>query len=496
MSFPHVQKSPLRFYPDKARTITKRFIPTAEKQPNGTSRLDRILARVLALTEAQVQRQLRFTLERFSKRHRKFRTILEANFVAVVHAIEHPETLSDERRQLIGAYFTHEYSVEAAALSNPSMILSPDQSGLEEGNVRIVVSFRSIGEGHLSSIQFRAGVIDGDGRITMNEAEPHLVTARHRAPPFYVKEIFRQKLVELRVHGDIAASVLDSLSKEFTMEELDVEIAKVNCQEDTSSEASRATRALHWLAASNYESSFDESSDISERILFPAGPTESSGMEDARFVRFFDDDGSQTYFATYTAYDGYQILPQLIETKDLLNFRIATLNGACAKNKGIALFPRKINGRYAALSRLDNENNYFMTSNNVRFWHEAQIIQRPSQPWGLTHIGNCGSPLETEAGWLVITHEVGPMRQYALGAILLDLEDPTKVVGCLQDPLLEPDENEREGYVPNVVYSCGSVLVGKRLVVPYGFSDSGAGIVTFDLDELLAELTSSPAAVA
>jgi predicted GH43/DUF377 family glycosyl hydrolase len=218
-------------------------------------------------------------------------------------------------------------------------------------------------------------------------------------------------------------------------------------------------------------------------------------MEDARFVRFLDDDGSTTYFATYTAYDGYQILPQLIETKDLLSFRIATLNGACAKNKGIALFPRKLNGRYAALGRLDNENNYFMTSDDVRFWHEAHVFQRPTQPWGLTHIGNCGSPLETEAGWLVITHEVGPMRQYALGAILLDLEDPTKAIGCLQEPLLEPDEYEREGYVPNVVYSCGSMILGRRLVVPYGFSDSGAGIATFDLDKLLAELSSCPRAL-
>jgi predicted GH43/DUF377 family glycosyl hydrolase len=320
------------------------------------------------------------------------------------------------------------------------------------------------------------------------------ITARHRSAR-YVKQIFREKLIELRVHGGIAAAVLEPLTEKFTMDELNAEIQKVNLNEDAASEASRATRALHWLAASNYESSFPESSQLSERVIFPAGPTESSGMEDARFVRFTDDDGSVTYFATYTAYDGYQILPQLIESKDLLTFRIATLNGVSARNKGIALFPRKINGRYVALARLDNENNFVMLSDDVRFWHDAQLIQRPTHSWEITHIGNCGSPLETDAGWLVITHGVGAMRQYSLGAILLDRDDPTRVIGSLREPLLEPNEEEREGYVPNVVYSCGSMICGGRLILPYGFSDSGAGIATLDLGDLLEELTSSRCAM-
>lgn len=483
-----VERTPTRFYPDKTRTITKRFVPTGGEQEDGTTRLSRILGRILALDEEQVRTELQQTLHRFKERHRDFLTTLETNFVAVVHSIERPEDLSDERRLLIGAYFTHEYSIEAAALSNPSVVLSPDQSGLPPGQVRVVLSFRSIGEGHISSIEFRTGVIDASGPIVIDEPGPYPTTARHRSP-LYLKELFREKLKELRVFSDVAAAVLERLPDEFSMVELNLEIERANDRANPDAEVSRATRTLHWLAASNYESSFSEESLISERILFPSGPTESNGMEDARFVRFINEDGSVTYFATYTAYDGFEILPQLIETKDFLNFRIATLNGACARNKGIALFPRKVGGRYAALARLDNENNFFMTSEDVRFWHESEIIQRPRQAWELTHIGNCGSPLETEAGWLVITHGVGAMRQYALGAILLDLADPRKVIGSLKQPLLEPTEDERDGYVPNVVYSCGSMITGGRLIIPFGISDSGAGIATVDLRDLLSELT-------
>jgi predicted GH43/DUF377 family glycosyl hydrolase len=212
-------------------------------------------------------------------------------------------------------------------------------------------------------------------------------------------------------------------------------------------------------------------------------------MEDARFVRFTYDDDYVTYFATYTAFDGYQILPQLIETRDFVSFRIATLNGASARNKGMALFPRMLAGRFAALSRVDNENNYLMWSDNVHFWHESEKIQIPERPWELTQIGNCGSPLETESGWLVITHGVGPLREYVLGAILLDKEDPARVIGHLKEPLLVPADDERDGYVPNVVYSCGSMISGALLVLPYGFSDVGARIATVRLEDLLARLT-------
>lgn len=483
-----VERTSARLYLDKSRTITKQFLPSGDQQEDGSTRFDRILARILALNEAEVQKTLSQTQTRFTKRHSDFRSVLESSFAAVAPLIKGGGDLSTEQRLLIGAYFTHEYSIEAAALSNPSIFSAPDQGGLKPGEERVVLSLRSIGEGHISSIEFRTGVVTLDGTVSIDTPSPHAVTGRRR-PTTYLKSIFKEKLVELRVYGEIGAAVLDPLGDEFNLDELNTEIERVNHRQDLTPEVSRETRALHWLAMSNYESTFSQETQISERTLFPSGPTESSGMEDARFVRFTHEDGRVTYFATYTAYDGFQILPQLIETTDLLNFSVATLNGACARNKGIALFPRKIGGRYAALSRLDNENNFFMTSKNVRFWHESKIIQRPQRPWELVHLGNCGSPLETEAGWLVITHGVGPMRQYALGAILLDLDDPTQVIGSLREPLLEPAEDERDGYVPNVVYSCGSIIVGERLILPYGFSDSGTAVATILVSDLLAELT-------
>lgn len=488
MTTVQLERTPAKLHPDKTRTIVKRFIPAGGAAEDGTTRLQRLLARILGLEESEIQTALTETLGRFSHRHRNFSSHLESHFAVVAHEVPGAETLSKERRLLIGAYLTHEYSLEAAALSNPSIVLAPDQSGIPPGAARIVLSLRSIGEGHVSSIEFRTGMIDENGAVAVDAPGPFPVTARPRSAR-YVKYIFREKLKELQVYSDTAATVLEPLGEEFSMDELNARIDEVNRSDIPNPEMGHATHALHWLAASNYEISFSRETHLSERVLFPAAPIESSGMEDARFVRFTNDDASVTYYATYTAYDGYQILPQLIETTDLLNFRIATLNGHCARNKGIALFPRKLNGKYAALARLDNENNFFMTSDDVRFWHQSEVIQRPSRPWELTHIGNCGSPLETEAGWLVITHGVGAMRQYGLGAILLDLNDPTKVIGSLREPLLEPDENEREGYVPNVVYSCGSLITGGRLILPYGFSDSGTAIASLEVNDLLTELT-------
>jgi predicted GH43/DUF377 family glycosyl hydrolase len=283
--------------------------------------------------------------------------------------------------------------------------------------------------------------------------------------------------------------VLDPLPPQFTLEQLEAAIADLDRHGVDRAVAYETTRIIHWVAASNYTIEFAEGSRISERVIFPSGPAESQGMEDARFVRFSHDDGSVLYFAIYTAFDGYQILPQLIETADFRTFRVATLNGEAATNKGMALFPRMVGGRYAALSRQDNESNYLMFSDDVRAWHDPIRIQQPEQPWELMQLGNCGSPLETDAGWLVITHGVGPLRRYALGAILLDLEDPRRVIGHLAEPLLVPNEDERDGYVPNVVYSCGSMIHGGELVIPYGFSDLGSGIAAIPLGDILDRLT-------
>lgn len=483
-----VSKTDLCFVPDPSRVVAKFFTPGAAPSAGGGSRVERILSRIQALPESVVASTLKGVQQRFASRHADLSSTFEASFAAVARYVERPDELSDERRLLIGAYFTHEYSIEAAALSNPSMVAAPDQEGLAAGEQRFVVSLRSIGEGHISSIQFRSGVIDAGGRIAMDEPGPYVTAASHRAP-VYEKVFFRSKLAELDSLNEIGVRVLDSLSEQFTLDQLEAAIRDIDREWEGTPGAAQVTRTIHWLASSNYESSFAVDSNISERILFPAGPTESHGMEDARFVRFTYEDGRATYFATYTAFDGYQILPQLIETADFVSFRIATLNGACARNKGIALFPRMIDGSYAALSRLDNENNFLMRTDNIRFWSHSEKIQGPKQPWELTQIGNCGSPLETEAGWLVITHGVGPLREYALGAILLEKRDPTRVIGQLDEPLLTAAGDERDGYVPNVVYSCGSMISGDLLVLPYGFSDVGTRIVTVPLDDLLTRLT-------
>ena len=490
MSPVEVTRTSVRLLPDPTRVITKRFGVGGGVSVAGSQRIQRIVARILALPETEVITALQRTWERFATRHRDLRAVFQSNYSAAMGDSGEAMGISPERRLLIGAYFTNEYSVEASALSNPSVVLAPNQDGLTPGATRFVMSLRAIGEGHISSIEFRTGVIDAAGEIEMEATAGYVDTARHHAP-VYEKELFHGKLVELRAYTDLAAAVLDGLPERFTLGQLEARIRKVDHAHVAGADAARATRTLHWLASSNYESSFDPASRLCERILFPAGPTESNGMEDARFVRFIREDLSATYYATYTAFDGYQILPQLIETDDFLTFRTATLNGDCAKNKGIALFPRKVNGRYAALARLDNENNFLMWSNNVRFWHESHLLQQPKVSWEITQLGNCGAPLETEAGWLVITHGVGMVRQYSLGAILLDKEDPQRVIGHLAEPLLEAASDERDGYVPNVVYSCGSMIVGPRLVVPYGYSDVGTRIATVRLDDLLGALTSS-----
>jgi len=485
-----ITRTNLRFRPDARRVITRPFIPGDDVTAAARSRAHGIIGRILDLQEAAVVSTLALTRQRFSGRHADLESVFEQHFALVMHHVEHPNTLSLERRQLIGAYFTSEYSVDAAALSNPSLVPAPDQTGVAAGACRFVMSLRAIGEGHVSSIQFRTGVIDAGGEITMEPTGEHLKTATRRAPLFD-KPTFQTKLAEIHSFTPTTADVLEGIPEHFTLLELEVALRRVELASGGDQAALKATRTMHWLASSNYQSSFEPTSSLSERVLFPASPTESHGMEDARFVRFVADDGAVTYYASYSAYDGYQVLPQLIETTDFLHFRVATLNGPCAINKGIALFPRKLDGRFVALARLDNENNHIIRSDSVHFWFERETLQSPESPWELVQLGNCGSPLETEAGWLVITHGVGPLRQYVLGALLLDARDPSRILGRLREPLLGPADDERDGYTPNVVYSCGSMIVGDRLVLPYGFSDVGARIATLRVSDLLTELLQS-----
>jgi predicted GH43/DUF377 family glycosyl hydrolase len=347
------------------------------------------------------------------------------------------------------------------------------------------MSVRGVGEGHISSIGFRSGVIDERCEIAFDEISTFAMTG-HRKRPEYEKYLFGLKLAEMGADGAVAAKVLEPLGERFSFDELERSLTHLEEKRlFPEAVADDTAKIIHLLASSNYLAVFPRDTPVSERVLFPAGPKESQGMEDARFVRFVHDDGSVMYYATYTAFDGLEVLPQLIETADFVSFRVATLNGRYAQNKGMALFPRLIDGKYVMLARSDRENTYLMRSDNVRFWNETQMLRAPQQPWELIQIGNCGSPIETEAGWLVLTHGVGPMRRYAIGAMLLDLNDPGRVIGQLAEPLMVPEEDEREGYVPNVLYSCGSMVHGGQLILPYGFSDDGIKIATIRLPGLL-----------
>jgi predicted GH43/DUF377 family glycosyl hydrolase len=483
-----VTRSAVRVLPDPNRVITKPFVPTDETHTGAAeTRVARIIRRILAMPVAEAMETLTDLRRRFERRHADLDEVFLRGYLAVDHAIADSAELPAEVRLLIGAYFSHEYAIEAAALTNPSIVPAPDQTGVPDGSLRVLVSLRAVGEGHVSSIEFRTGLLGPTGDIDL-DAPGEPMTGRRRSATFE-KALFAAKLDEMGAADEVVAHTLDRLEDRFTMASLEEAIAGLNRDGDPFVAAQHAGKVMHWLAMSNYETTFPPESDLSQRVLFPVGPAESHGMEDARMVRFEAPDGAVTYYATYTAYDGFNILPQLIESTDLLTFRVATLNGSAARNKGMAIFPRLVGERYAALARSDGESNYLMLSDHIRFWHDAELIQLPARPWELMQIGNAGAPIETDAGWLVVTHAVGPMRQYSLGAILLDLDEPAKVLGHLRDPLLEPDDDERDGYVPNVVYSCGSILHHGRLVMAYGASDTSTRFASVELDALLAELT-------
>jgi len=483
-----VTRTPHRLLPDPKRVIAKPFLLVTDVLANGESRLKSVLDRIVAVPEEQVPAMLEEILRHFSPRHRDFEGMLDDYFGVISQHLHYSEPLTRERRLLISAYCSHEYSIEGAALCNPSIVPAPDQSGLQKGSSRFIMSLRAIAEGHISSIEFRSLVIEQDGGITFDPLNPFAYTGRRLPNPSYHKEVFESKLSELGFDNPVSRWVLDRLADRFSMQDIVGVIAQARIQDVPLPLKRETIEVIHWLATSNYDVVFSPSSAISERVIFPDSPTESNGMEDARFVHFVDDDGSKCYYATYTAYDGHDTLPQLIETRDFRQFKVRTLNGTGAQNKGMALFPRRIAGKFAMLSRHDGESLYFMTSDKIRFWHDAETLRMPRRHWEMIQIGNCGSPIETEAGWLVLTHGVGPMRTYAIGAMLLDLEDPRRVVGELPGPLLAPETDEREGYVPNVVYTCGGCLHNGQLILPYGFSDVGIRIATVPLDELLARL--------
>ena len=481
-----LRRHEITLLPESARVIIRPFIP------GEIHRIITIIGRALALTDQEVTKELDAVREEFDSRHFDIEGLLKIHFEKVQHHVFTQRSLSRDRQLLIGALFSGEYALESAAIFNPSIVAHPDQGGVAPGALRFVMSLRATGEGHISSIEFRSGILAADGSIAFDPVSRFVTVPEIVPNPTYRKRRFVIKLAEMGFDDDHAAAVMAPLGDSFTRIDLNKSVGTVRHEaQPATRDLKRTLECLQWLADSNYELRFSNKIAMSERIIFPVSPNETNGIEDARFVRFVDDDGTVMYYATYTAYNGRAILPQLIETEDFLHFRILTLNGSAVQNKGMALFPRRIGGRYAMLSRQDDENLFIMFSDNPHHWSDPQIILRPSEMWESVKIGNCGSPIETEAGWIVITHGVGPMRKYCIGAVLLDLHDPTQVIGRLNRPLLAPEGNEREGYVPNVVYSCGSLLHGRELILPYAMSDKASAIVSMSVDELLKALLAS-----
>jgi predicted GH43/DUF377 family glycosyl hydrolase len=421
-----LNRQALYLRPDPARVIVRPFKPATEPRdlnPTDKTRANHIVERVLALDSEAAASQLADVLENFLGRHRNLLETFEARADEMEGALAAHGTFSKIQRQLIGAYFLNEYSFEASALFNPSIVPHPDQSGMAKGALRFVLSLRAVGEGHVSSLTFRAGTIGADGSLSVDP------TARLASSP--------------RIGYRISGPVGD-----------DVEVI------------------------------FNPDEDISERIIFPVTESQSHGIEDARFVEF-SDGGRKTYYATYTAYSGTAIRSELIETSDFMSFRMTPLQGAAARNKGMALFPRRIDGKYAMIARQDNENLYLIYSSDLYRWDGGAAILKPQFPWEFVQIGNCGSPIELDEGWLLLTHGVGPVRKYSIGAALLDKNDPSKVLARSREPLLRPEPSEREGYVPNVVYTCGAMRHNDQIILPYAVSDTFSNFATIKISSLM-----------
>lgn len=413
----NVKRTGIIIKPDQTKVILRPF------EPGNKTRIKKIIDRVIKLSDTAVVREYAQVKELFSPRHKRMEQFFEKRFDEVKKYHEGLETITHEKKLLIGAYFSNEYSLEHSALFNPSMVWHPDQTNIPADKKRFIISLRATGEGHISSLVFRSGTIDSNNNIELDHVS-------HFAEMPQIK-IFADEL---------------------------------------------------------YEAKFNPEDEISERTLFPQLPSESNGIEDARFVCFVDEKNVETYYATYCAYDGHNISTQLLQTKDFLNFTIGKMSGAEIQNKGMALFPRKINGKFAMLSRQDNENNFIMFSDDVYKWESKQLLMEPEYPWEFFQIGNCGSPIETEKGWLCFSHGVGVTRKYSVGAFLLDKDDPTKLIGRLSEPLLESNEDERNGYVPNVVYTCGGVINGNDVVFPYAMSDYASSFAVVGLNELLDKM--------
>ena len=478
----NVTRLPIRLSGDDRRVIVRPFLM-------GASRVKTVLDRVSELPEGELEGLLANVYKDYGSRHKELPKTLEENFHTAAGLIGFRDDWSHQRRLLAGSYFTMEYSIDSAALFNPSIVPHPDQTGVADGATRFVMSLRATGEGHVSSVVFRTGTINRDGSVTIDPQPTMIHRARLAPDRIYEKALFRRKLSEVGCHEKVADTVLGYVGDNFSMQHLADAVEKSHRQVLNIGGSRDAMKTMQWLASSNYTIKLAADAPLSELVIFPMSDDESRGIEDLRLVRFVEDDGSIHYYGTYTAYNGVRTLPMMIHTRDFHRIEVHSLNGPGAANKGIALFPRKINGKYVVCSRIDGENLYIAESESPYFWGDSRRLITPKFPWEIMQIGNCGSPIETEAGWLLLTHGVGPVRTYAIGAMLLDLNDPYKVIGHLREPLITPLANEREGYVPNVVYTCGAMIHAGQLYVPFALADKATSLAVVDVKELLDQLT-------
>ncbi len=476
-----VKRQPTKVYPDPKRVIARFFY-------TGDERAREVISNVMKLDDKEVYEMVSPLLQEFSKRHRNITKILLKHSKKVRFMLEQLEVdfkaLSDFRKYLIGSYFTHEYSIESAAFFNPSIVEDPDQTNLVEGEKRVILSFRAVGEGHISSVVFRRALLDRNNMVHVLPAGNYIDEADVIKNAIYNKRLFLKKAADALISMQVIADVNARLGDKFEYAELRKIVLDIR-EEKLEPVDQLEYEKLLWLSDTYHEICFSKDTDISDRVIFPISEFERKGIEDARFVKFQNEDGSVMYYATYTAFDGTFIIPKLLQTNDFYNFKVSPLHGKGAQNKNLALFPKKIKGKYAMMSRIDGRNNYLMYSDRITVWDQPIRLQEPLFPWEFIQIGNCGSPIETEEGWLVITHGVGPMRRYCLGASLLDLEDPSIEIGRLREPLLVPYPEEREGYVPNVLYSCGAIINNNELLLPYGLSDYCSSFATVELKHLL-----------
>jgi predicted GH43/DUF377 family glycosyl hydrolase len=477
-----VQRRPERLASDDRRVIP-RYLAFGHPP-----RIRSILRRIRRIPRKHIPALLIEVMGSYSTRHRDLEAAFRAHFEEASGHARGLADLSEDYKLLIGAYFTMEYSIESAALFNPSIVLHPDQSELQAGSARFLMSLRATGEGHVSSIVFRRGVVDSHGEISFDPPPRYAYSARPVPDKQLDKKLYLRKLHEYGVGPDPVARVLEPLPEAFTLQELKAALDQIRHAGERPAGFRRLASTMMWLASVNYELRFPSDCMPSEAVIFPATQHEGRGMEDLRLVRFVGEDGQVRYYGTYTAFDGLRTHPMLLETSDFHTFHVSMLSGRYVKDKGMALFPRKVGGYYLMLARHDGENIYLLRSHDLTVWNVSERLQTPQEDWELVQLGNSGSPVETPDGWLMITHGVGPMRRYCIGASLLDLDDPSRLIGRLREPLLVPSSEERVGYVPNVVYSCGSFIHRGRLIIPYAMSDSRTSFATVSVRSLVRRL--------